>query len=97
MGTGLDMILTVGSIVIGIMILTGHGDIFMKGGDAQKREKLYDKNKMDKASGIALILIGIATGIDSFTTGVAAKVGYVVVLLIILVVLIYFLKVKCKK
>lgn len=97
MGTGLDMILTVGAIVIGIMILTGHGDIFMKGGDAVKREKLYDKNKMDKASGIALILIGIATGIDSFTTGVAAKIGYVVVLLIILVVLIYYLKVKCKK
>lgn len=28
----LDLILTVAAFIVGIMLLTGHGDIFMKGG-----------------------------------------------------------------
>lgn len=97
MGTTLDYILTFGSIIAGIMLLTGHGDVFMKGGDVQKRKTIYDEKKMEKASGIAMILIGIVTGIDSFTTSVYAKLVYVAVLLVIMAVLTYYLKVKCKK
>lgn len=93
----LDLILTVGAIVIGIMLLTGHGSFFMSGGDSVKRKRLYDEEKMERASGIALLAIGVITGIDHFTTTVAAKIGYIVVLVIILVVLIYYLKTKCKK
>lgn len=97
MGRTLDFILTFAAIVVGIMLLTGNGGIFMKGGNTELRKKLYDEKKMEKSSGIALILIGIATGIDSYTTGVAAKVAYIVVLIVILAALIYYLKAKCKK
>ncbi|MDO5818173.1 MAG: DUF3784 domain-containing protein [Eubacteriales bacterium] len=93
----LDLILTVAAFVVGIMLLTGHGDIFMKGGNADVRKKLYDEKKMEKGCGIALILIGIVSAVDMFTTGMAFKIAYIVILLIIIIGLLYFLRVKCKK
>lgn len=69
----------------------------MKGGNAEIRRKLYDEKKMEKGCGAALILIGILTGFDMFTTGMVFKIGYIVVLLIIIVGLMYYLRVKCRK
>lgn len=97
MGSSIDYILAVGAIIIGIMCLTGHGDIFMGGGDAQKRNKLYDMKKMERGCGIAMILAGIATAIDSQTTTVSAKIAYIAAQVIIFGVLIYYMQVKCKK
>ncbi|HJB14649.1 MAG TPA: DUF3784 domain-containing protein [Candidatus Blautia excrementipullorum] len=97
MGRTFDFILAGAAIIVGIMLLTGHGDIFMKGGNTQLRKAKYDEEKMTKGSGVALILIGIATGIDSYTTGLAAKVGYIIVLVLILVGLMLYLKYKCQK
>lgn len=92
-----DFVLAIGSLVVGILLLTGNGAIFMGGGNAQKRQKQYDEKKMERASGIALILIGIATGIDSYTTGVIAKVIYTVVLIVIFAALVVYYRTKCKK
>lgn len=69
----LDLILTVAALVIGVMLLTGHGSVFMKGGNAEIRRKLYDEKKMEKGCGAALILIGILTGFDMFTTGMVLR------------------------
>ena len=44
----LSLILTVAAFIVGIMLLTGHGEIFMKGGNADVRKKLYDEKKMEK-------------------------------------------------
>lgn len=96
MGT-IDFVLSAGAIVIGIMLLTGHGSVFLKGGDAERRKKLYDEEKLEKASGTAMLGIGIVTAIDHFTTSVSAKIGYVVVILVILAGLIYYLRTKCRK
>ena len=90
-------ILAIAALVIGIMILTGHGSVFMKGGNTQARAQKYDEKKMEKVSGIGLILIGIATGIDAFTTSVAAKIAYVVILFVILAVYLFVLRTKCLK
>lgn len=92
-----DFVLAFGSIIIGILLLTGNGGFFMGGGNTQKRSKQYDEKKMEKASGVALILVGIVTGIDSFTTGVAAKIAYTVALVVIFAALIVYFKIKCKK
>ena len=89
--------LAIAALVIGIMILTGHGSVFMKGGNTQARAQKYDEKKMEKVSGIGLILIGIATGIDAFTTSVTAKIVYVVVLFVILAVYLFVLRTKCLK
>lgn len=44
----LDLILTVAAFIVGIMLLTGHGDIFMKGGNADVRKKLYDEKRWQR-------------------------------------------------
>ncbi|MDO4338145.1 MAG: DUF3784 domain-containing protein [Eubacteriales bacterium] len=97
MDRSLDFILAVGALIVGIMLVAGHGSVFMKGGNTQQRKAVYDEKKMEKASGVALILIGIATGIDSYTQGLPAKLAYIAVLVIIMVVLVYYLRTKCKK
>ena len=51
----LNIILTIAAFIVGIMLLTGHGDIFLKGGNSDISKKLYDEEKMAKASGVALI------------------------------------------
>ena len=93
----LSLILTIAAFIVGIMLLTGHGDIFLKGGNADIRKKLYDEEKRAKASGVALILIGIVSAVDLFTTALAFKIAYIVALLIIIIGLVYYLRVKCKK
>lgn len=92
-----DFVLAIGSLLAGILLLTGNGAVLMGGGDTKKRRKQYDEKKMEKASGIALILIGIATGIDSYTTGVIAKVIYTIVLVVIFAALLVYYRTKCKK
>ena len=41
----LIIILTIAAFIVGIMLLTGHGDIFLKGGDSDISKKLYDEEK----------------------------------------------------
>ena len=97
MDKSFGLILAVIALIAGVMLLTGHGDIFLKGGNADIRKKLYDEEKMAKASGVALILIGVVSAIDLFTTALAFKIAYIVALLIIIIGLVYYLRVKCKK
>ena len=91
----LNIILTIAAFIVGIMLLTGHGDIFLKGGNSDISKKLYDEEKM--ASGVALILIGVVSAIDLFTTVLAFKIAYIAALLIIIVGLVCYLRLKCKK
>ena len=91
-----SFILTIAALVVGVMLFTGHGSFFMKGGNTQARAQKYDE-KMEKVSGICLILIGVATGVDAFTTSVAAKIAYVVILFVILAVFLFVLRTKCIK
>ena len=78
-------------------ISVGTSRFFMKGGNTQARAQKYDEKKMEKVSGICLILIGVATGVDAFTTSVAAKIAYVVILFVILAVFLFVLRTKCIK
>ena len=52
---------------------------------------------MEKVSGIALILIGAATGISTLTTNPIVQIVYLVFLVVVFIVWVYMLKVKCKK
>ena len=97
MDRSFDFILAGIALIVGIMLLTGHGDIFLKGGNVKLRKEKYDEKKMTWGSGVALLLIGVATLIDSYTTSLAAEVAYIVVLLAILGWLVYYLKTKCAK
>ena len=59
-----SFILTIAALVVGFMLFTGHGSIFMKGGNTQARNQKYDEKKMTKGSGVTLILFGIVTFIN---------------------------------
>lgn len=52
-----DMILTIAALVMGVMLLTGHGDVLMKGGNAAERKKLYDDKKVQLVSGVTLLIL----------------------------------------
>lgn len=97
MDRSFDFILAGAALIVGIMLLTGHGDMFLKGGNTKLRKEKYDEKKMTWGSGIALVLIGIATFIDSYTTSLAAEIVYIVVILAILAWLVLYLKYKCAK
>nr|WP_294443772.1 DUF3784 domain-containing protein [uncultured Blautia sp.] len=97
MSRSFDFMLAGISLIVGIMLMTGNGSFFMKGGNSQLRKKKYDEKKMEKGSGLSLVLIGIATFIDSYTTTVAAKIGYIIVLTVILGGLVWYIKNKCIK
>ena len=97
----LDIFLTVAALVAGVMLLTGHGDVFMKGGNASERKKLYDEKKVQKATGIAMILMGIVTGLDMVLDDkinvMFSKIGYLVLIIVIFAVLVVYIRKKCKK
>lgn len=97
MGRSFDFLLAAIALIAGIMLLTGHGDIFLKGGDAQLRKAKYDEEKLSKGSGVALLAIGVLTGIDSYTESLAAKIIYVVLLVLIIIGLGLYVKFKCAR
>ena len=97
MDKSFGLILAVIALVAGIMLLTGHGDILLKGGNTKLRKEKYDEKKMTWGSGVALLLIGVATLIDSYTTSLVAEISYIIVLIAILGGLVYDLKTKCAK
>ena len=43
-----SFILTIAALVVGFMLFTGHGSIFMKGGNTQARNQKYDEKKSGK-------------------------------------------------
>ena len=92
-----DLILTVAALVMGIMLLTGHGDIFMKGGNAVERKKLYDEKKVQLVSGVTLILFGIFTALDMVIKSYIYDIIYLVVVIIIFVIMVVVIRKKCKK
>ena len=85
------------ALIVGIMLLTGHGDIFLKGTGSEAREKVYDMEKFSRASGICMILFGVLTGIDCFTTSPALKIGYVAAIALVFGGLVFYIRTRCKK
>ena len=93
----LDIFLTVAALIMGVMLLTGHGDILMRGGNANERKKIYDEAKVQKATGVTMLLFGVITGIDMFLDGVGFKIAYLVIVIVIFVAMIVYIRKKCKK
>ena len=92
----LDLIITVGALLIGVMLLTGHGEVFLKGGNDNFRKKTYDETKMSRVYGIAMVIAGIATAVDSFTEGLAAKITYIIFIIVVFVAAFIYVRKKCR-
>ena len=92
----LGVIVAVGALVVGLMLLTGHGSFFMQTGTDASRKKVYDDKKVEKASGIAFIVTAALSAIDLFTTTMTMKIAYLAALILVFGVLIWYIVNKCK-
>lgn len=92
-----DLILTVAALVMGVMLLTGHGDILMKGGNAAERKRLYDEKKIQLISGVTLLIFGILTGLDMLIKSYVYDIIYLVLVIVIFIAMVVLIRKKCKK
>ncbi|MBQ9065633.1 MAG: DUF3784 domain-containing protein [Blautia sp.] len=93
---GLGYIITAVSLVCSILLLTGHGSFLLQQGGADRGKKLHDEKKLSKACGIALLITGIASLIDCFTTAMPLKIAYIVVIFVVFAVLFWYIAKKCR-
>ena len=89
-----DLILTVAALVMGVMLLTGHGDILMKGGNAAERKRLYDEKKIQLISGV---IFGVLTGLDMLIKSYVYDIIYLVLVIVIFIAMVVLIRKKCKK
>ena len=92
-----DMILTIAALVMGVMLLTGHGDILMKGGNAAERKRLYDEKKIQLISGVTLLIFGVLTGLDMLIKSYVYDIIYLVLVIVIFIAMVVLIRKKCKK
>ena len=92
-----DLILTVAALVMGVMLLTGHGDILMKGGNAAERKRLYDEKKIQLISGVTLLIFGVLTGLDMLIKSYVYDIIYLVLVIVIFIAMVDLIRKKCKK
>ena len=92
-----DLILTVAALVMGVMLLTGHGDILMKGGNAAERKRLYDEKKIQLISGVTLLIFGVLTGLDMLIKSYVYDIIYLVLVIVIFIAMVVQIRKKCKK
>ena len=92
-----DLILPVAALVMGVMLLTGHGDILMKGGNAAERKRLYDEKKIQLISGVTLLIFGVLTGLDMLIKSYVYDIIYLVLVIVIFIAMVVLIRKKCKK
>lgn len=92
-----DLILTVAALVMGVMLLTGHGDILMKGGNAAERKRLYDEKKIQLISGVTLLIFGVLTGLDMLIKSYVYDIIYLILVIVIFIAMVVLIRKKCKK
>ena len=92
-----DLILTVAALVMGVMLLTGHGDVLMKRGNAAERKKLYDEKKIQLVSGVTLLIFGVLTGLDMLIKSYVYDIIYLVLVIVIFIAMVVLIRKKCKK
>ena len=92
-----DLILTVAALVMGVMLLTGHGYILMKGGNAAERKSLYDEKKIQLISGVTLLIFGVLTGLDMLIKSYVYDIIYLVLVIVIFIAMVVLIRKKCKK
>lgn len=93
-----DWILAVILIVVGLMLLTGHGDAIMGGGQASvERKKLYDDKKLQRAFGLGFLVMAAANVVTIFVKSFVVSVAYIIVIFLVIVGEVIYIKKFCKK
>ena len=95
MGRAFDIFIIAASLICGVLLLTGNGGFLLKTGNA--KNNVYDEEKLSKASGIFLLLVGALTLADVLVTNPVFSMVYLVVVIIVFAGFIFFITRKCKK
>ena len=97
LGTGFDIFIGLASLVCGILLLTGNGDILLKSSNSAEQRKIYDVKKMEKPTGIILVLIGILTLVDTWLNIQVLHALYFFIVLVLFVILFIYYRKKCMR
>lgn len=97
MGTEVDVILTAAAFVVGVMMLTGKGDIFFKDRHSKSINTMYDMKKVQRGFGVVLLIMGAATGISMFLKNPVMDIAYVFIILLAFIGGVIYMKKYCRK
>ncbi len=99
LGTGFDIFIGLVSLVCGIMLLTGNGDILLngRGTAAEERRKVYDVKKMEKPTGIVLVIVGVLTLLDTYLKIPALQAAYLFIVIALFAGLFVYYRKKCMR
>lgn len=97
MGTGIDLILTIAALVIGILMVLGKGDFFLNDKNAKNRNQIYDMDKVQRGFGVVLIIVGIATGVSAIFSSSMSYMIYTIVVLLAFAGGIIYMRKYCKR
>lgn len=97
MGTGIDLILTIAALVIGILMILGKGDFFLNDKNAKNRNQIYDMDKVQRGFGVVLIIVGIATGVSAIFSSSMSYMIYTIVVLLAFAGGIIYMRKYCKR
>ena len=97
MGRTFDIIIIAASFICGVLLLTGNGGFLLKSGNSKERNNVYDEEKLAKASGIFLLIVGVLTLLDVLFTAPVFSIVYLVVVIVVFAAFIFYITKKCKK
>ena len=97
MGRELDLIIALFAAGAGVLLLTGHGDLFFSKKADPLRYAGYDMKKFEKPCGIVFILVGILTMADSFIGNYIFSLVYLGLIVLLFVWLFWYYRTKCRK
>ena len=96
MGRSFDVIVIAGSLLVGILLLTGNGDFLMKTKNTHVKS-IYDEKKMQKVFGICFLIAGAITAVDTIAANPLVTKIYLAALVLDFAISFTYVSKKCKK
>ncbi len=93
----IDLALTAGCLVVGILMLLGKGGKLLEDKNAPERNKEYDMNKAQKGFGIAFLIIGAASAVSHKVNTQAGFGMYLIIVVLALAGSVVYMKKCCRK
>lgn len=93
----IDLVLTVGCLIVGVLMLLGKGGKLLEDKNAPDRNKEYDMKKAQKGYGIAFLVIGAASGISHKINTQAGFGIYLIIVVLALAGSVIYMKKYCRK
>ncbi len=97
MGKELDLVIALFAVGAGVLMLTGHSDLFFSKRADPLRYSGYDMKKFEKPCGIVFILDGILTFADSYIRSAVFSIVYLGLIILLFAWLFWYYRNRCRK